>query len=389
MSSKIGLIGKPNAGKSTLFSSITATLVEIANYPFTTVSPNVGVSFIVKDCPEALIGRKCNPNHGSCQNGKRYIPLQIVDVPGLIEGASQGKGMGNQFLQNLADADALIQVFDATDVFKSRNPAEALEKEINDIKREVVAWASGLLSRDWERFSRHADTSHERLESMILKKAGFLGLNETEIHIIISETNLPQKLSLWKDSEFELFVSHMFTKIKPIVHVANKCDLLTAEQLEFIVKNCDNCKLISAEYELALQKALDNGMIKSRIPPFITANNLNEKQKEALKKIEDTLSLPELSRPYEILNDIVENTLDLLVVYPVADDSAWTDKNGNILPDAVLMKNGSTPLDLAYRVHTDIGEGFIKAIDCKTRMVIGKDHVLSDGDIVRIVSKTR
>jgi len=93
-------------------------------------------------------------------------------------------------------------------------------------------------------------------------------------------------------------------------------------------------------------------------------------------------------RPFDILGEIIEKILKLIVVYPVYDDSTWTDKEGNVLPDAFLMQAGSTPLDLAYMVHTDIGEGFIRAIDCKSKMVIGKEHPLKDGDVVRIISKS-
>ncbi len=96
-----------------------------------------------------------------------------------------------------------------------------------------------------------------------------------------------------------------------------------------------------------------------------------------------------ISRPFDILGKIVQDILDLITVYPVYDESTWSDRNGNILPDAFLLKKGSTPLDLAFMVHSEIGEGFIRAIDCKTKMVIGKDHELKEGDVIRIISKTK
>ena len=388
MSSKIGLIGKPNAGKSTLFSAITATSVEIADYPFTTLSPNIGTSFIIRDCPEPLIGKKCSPNHGSCADGKRYIPVQIVDVPGLIEGASQGKGMGNQFLQSLIDAEALIHVFDGFSIFSSDNPKAALKREIEDIWNEVIAWAADLISRDWERFSKKADASGERLEKQLSRKVSSLGIGEGDLRHLLSKTSLPQKLSLWGKDDFDAFSKSLFTFLKPIVNVANKCDLLSDNQLGLIGDSEFKCKLVSAEYELALQKALDHGMIGSRMPPFDRRENLNTQQASALNRIEEFLRKPSISRPFEILDEIVEHVLNLIVVYPVYDESSWTDKNGNVLPDAFMMSKGSTPVDLAYRVHTDIGEGFIRAVDCKTRMVIGRDHELRDGDVIRIVSKS-
>ena len=349
MSFKIGLIGKPNAGKSTLFSAITATEVEIANYPFTTVQPNIGTSFIIRDCPEVLIHKKCTPNHGSCTNGKRLIPVQIVDVPGLIEGASEGKGMGNQFLQSITDASSLILVFDA----------------------------------------KEADSTDERVEKSLIKKVGYLGIDEKSIHDILQIGSLPQKLSLWDHDTIVGFSEIVFSRIKPILPLANKADLLQVDGLMAIRNMFPDIPLISAEYELALQRAVSHGIIRTRIPPFDPTDKATPAQREVLEKIASFLQSEMISRPFDILGNIVQDILDLITVYPVYDEGTWSDRNGNILPDAFLLKKGSTPLDLAFMVHSEIGEGFIRAIDCKTKMVIGKDHVLREGDVIRIVSKTK
>ncbi len=388
MSFKIGLIGKPNAGKSTLFSAITATEVEIANYPFTTVTPNIGTSFIIRRCPEEVIGKKCNPNHGSCSNGNRYIPVQIVDVPGLIEGASEGKGMGNQFLQSITDASALMLVFDMEDAFKSNDVAVSIHKGINDIKDELIKWASSIIARDWERFAKKADSLNEKVEKQLSRKIGSLGLDEKHIHEIMSAGSLPQKLSLWSDDDFRAFADIMFSRIKALVPVANKADLVPPEKINALQKIDVKVFPVSAEYELAIQRALTHGLISSRLPPFKPTDKATQKQVEALNHIEEFISSGIVARPFDILGDIVEKILKLIVVYPVYDDSTWTDKAGNVLPDAFLMQEGSTPLDLAYMVHTDIGEGFIRAVDCRSKMVIGKDHQLKDGDVIRIISKS-
>jgi len=388
LSFKIGLIGKPNAGKSTLFSAITATEVEIANYPFTTVSPNIGTSFIIRRCPEEIIGKKCNPNHGSCSNGNRFIPVQIVDVPGLIEGANEGKGMGNQFLQSITDASALILVFDMNEASKAVDFAASIEKEIKDIKEELIKWASSIIARDWERFAKKADSLNEKVEKQLSRKIGSLGINERDIHEIMSAGSLPQKLSLWSGDDFRTFADIMFSRIKAIVPVANKADLVSHDKINALQKMDVKVFPVSAEYELAIQRALAHGLITSRIPPFNPTQKTTQKQIEALKHIEDFISSGMVVRPFDILGEIIEKILKLIVVYPVYDDSTWTDKEGNVLPDAFLMQAGSTPLDLAYMVHTDIGEGFIRAIDCKSKMVIGKEHPLKDGDVVRIISKS-
>jgi len=388
LSFKIGLIGKPNAGKSTLFSAITATEVEIASYPFTTVAPNIGTSFIIRDCPETLVGKKCTPNHGSCSNGKRFIPVQIVDVPGLIEGASEGKGMGNQFLQSVNDASALMLIFDLSEALKTNDAAGSIEREISDIKEELLKWASSIISRDWERFAKKADSVNEKVEKQLARKIGSLGIDEKDIHAILSAGSLPQKLSLWSGADFRTFADLMFTRIKAIVPVGNKADLVSHDKISSIQQIDPRIFPVSAEYELAVQRALTHGLISSRLTPFIPTEKANQKQVEVLKQIEAFISSGAVARPFDILGEIIEKTLKLIVVYPVYDESTWSDKAGNILPDAFLMQDGSTPLDLAYKIHTDIGEGFIRAVDCKSRMVIGKDHTLRDGDVIRIISKT-
>lgn len=388
MSFKIGLIGKPNAGKSTLFSAITATEVEIANYPFTTVSPNIGTSFIVRKCPEVIIGKKCNPNHGSCNNGNRLIPVQMVDVPGLIEGASEGKGMGNQFLQSITDASALMLVFDMNEASKAEDFGSTIDKDIKDIKEELIKWASSIIARDWDRFAKKADSLNEKIERQLSRKIGSLGIDEKGIHEIMALGSLPQKLSLWSNADFKAFADIMFSRIKAIVPVANKADLVPQEKINALQKLDVKVIPVSAEYELAIQRALAHGLITSRIPPFNPTQKATQKQRDVLERIEDFISSGIVARPFDILGEIVEKVLKLIVVYPVYDDSTWTDKAGNLLPDAFLMQEGSTPVDLAFMVHSDIGEGFIRAIDCKSKMIIGKDHPLKDGDVIRIISKS-
>ena len=389
MSFKIGLIGKPNAGKSTLFSAITATEVEIASYPFTTIQPNIGTSFIIRDCPEVLIHKKCTPNHGSCTNGKRLIPVQVVDVPGLIEGASEGKGMGNQFLQSVTDANSLILVFDAKESFSSKDPEGSISNEIHEIKQEIIRWSSGIIERDWEKFAKKADSTDERVEKSLIKKVGYLGIDEKSIHEILQIGSLPQKLSIWDHDTIVSFSEILFSRIKPVIPLGNKADLLQIDELTAIRKSFPDIYLISAEYELALQRAVSHGIIKTRIPPFDPTDKATPAQREVLEKIDSFLQSEMISRPFDILGKIVQDILDLITVYPVYDESTWSDRNGNILPDAFLLKKGSTPLDLAFMVHSEIGEGFIRAIDCKTKMVIGKDHELKEGDVIRIISKTK
>ncbi len=388
---KIGLIGKPNVGKSTLFSALTKAPVDIANYPFTTLKPNVGIGWLTAKCPESEIRAKCTPREGSCADGTRYIPVEIIDVPGLIPGASEGKGMGNEFLDNIRDSEAIIHVFDAsgktapdgTPLQEGRNPVE----DIETIEGEMIAWMADRIYRDWDKFSRKADASGDRVERILEAKIGTFGIREKQIALILTKGNFPPKLSHWESSHAVTFASLVFRHIKPIIRVANKCDAAPPEYIEEIRKFDSSVYFISGEYELTLEKAMGAGFIDSLKTGFTISGKANQAQRNALEMIRGFLSAPYVTRMDQILSHIVRDVLKYVVAYPVADESTWGDKKGNILPDAFLMPYGTTAHELAFKVHSDIGEGFIKAIDCRTKRAIGKDHIIEDSEVVRIVSK--
>ncbi len=389
---RIGLIGKPNAGKSTLFSALTDIPVEIANYPFTTVKPNLGMSYIRVKCPEGEIGKKCNPREGTCVDGVRHIPVEIIDVPGLIEGASEGKGMGNEFLDNLRNSDALIHIFDPfddTEFSASRDiDLNVLDRSVSSTENEIIVWFSDRMYRDWEKFARKADSTGDRIEVSLHMKLASFGLTEKDISIALTEEFFPGKLSIWDRDDAKRFASIVFRKIKPIVRVSNKTDTLSTEQFSKIRNAYKDTMLISAEFELAITKAYLSKMIDRTDTDFSMSEKASPLQSKALDRIKSFLLVDGVSRAYDILEKISKGLLHHIVVYPVYDDSTWSDKAGNVLPDAFLMPQGSTALDLAYKIHTQIGEGFIRAIDARAHRVVGRDHVLSDGDVIRIVSKS-
>jgi len=387
---KIGLIGKPNAGKSTLFSAITSIDVDIANYPFTTIKPNVGISFVKDKCPEDEINAKCHPREGKCINGTRYIPVEIIDVPGLIEGASEGKGMGNEFLDNVRDADLIINLFDAsgmTDV--EGNPSENKHNPLEDIKfvnNEIINWMNGKISKDWQKFARKEDNSPERLEVKMLQKAATFGLSEKDVSFIMTKESFPDKLIHWTDDDVNRFSEAILKYIKPVFNVGNKSDLMPEDAIKTL-KEKENY-LISAQYELLIEKAFNNGYISSDGFDFAFTDKSGDAQKTIINKIKSKFENGEIMRFYDVLTDIIKS-LGYIVVYPVLDENKWEDKNGNVLPDAYLMKDGDTALDLAYKIHTDIGKNFIRAMNGKTKRVIGKDYKLLNNDVIKIISNSR
>ncbi|WP_298406989.1 YchF-related putative GTPase [Ferroplasma sp.] len=388
---KIGLIGKPNAGKSTLFSAITSIDVDIANYPFTTIKPNVGISFIKDKCPENEITAKCNPREGRCAEGIRYIPVEIIDVPGLIEGASEGKGMGNEFLDNVRDADIIINLFDVSGMTDLEgNLSENKHDPKEDVKfvyREIVNWMNGKISKDWQKFSRKEDNSPERLEVKMLQKAATFGLNEKDVIFIMTKEKFPDKLIHWGNDDINRFSEAILKYAKPVFNIGNKSDLLTEEALKEFSGEETNY-LISAQYELLIEKAFNNGYISSDGNDFTFTAKSGEAQKTVLNEIMLKYKSGSIMRFYDVLTAIIKS-LGYIVVYPVLDETRWEDKNGNVLPDAYLMKEGDTALDLAYKIHTDIGKNFIRAVNGRTKRIIGKDYKLLNNDVIKVISNSR
>ena len=389
---KIGLIGKPNAGKSTLFSAITSIDVDIANYPFTTIKPNVGISFVKDKCPENEINAKCNPREGKCLDGIRYIPVEIIDVPGLIEGASEGKGMGNEFLDNIRDADLIINLFDASGMTDMEgNPSESSHDPLDDIKfvnNEIISWMNGKISKDWQKFARKEDNSPERLDVKILQKAATFGLSEKDVSFIMTKESFPDKLIHWTDNDINRFSEAILKYVKPVFSIGNKLDLLTDDSIKALKERENKMYLISAEYELLIEKAYNNGYISSDGIDFTFTDKSGDAQKTVLNRIKEKYRNEEIMRFYDVLTSIIKS-LGYIVVYPVLDETKWEDKNGNVLPDAYLMKDGDTALDMAYKIHTDIGKNFIRAVNGRTKRVIGKDYKLLNNDVIKIISNSR
>ena len=383
MEFSIGITGKPNAGKSTLFSSLTETVVAIGDYPFTTVEPNKGIAYIKEKCPHLELGKECNPRRGKCLNGIRYIPVEVMDVPGLIEGASQGKGMGNQFMDSLREASAIINLISpVTDEKKLMSPEE-ISHVAEEVENEIFLWFSSRFGSDWERFSKKVSHLSIPDEEKILMKASFFGITLKDVRKILSITKMNDNVSIWGEDQIMEFTKAVLSLIRPIKRVVNKGDLI--EDVQELKKM--GFHVISADYELSIMKAFKSGIIKD-MNTLEAADKASLRQKEALDTIRSSYESGKLHRISDVISQIVKTDLQKIVVYPVYDENKWTDKDGNILPDAFLMEQGDTAEDLAFKIHTDIGRGFIRAINGRTKMVLGRSYELKDGDIIRIVAKT-
>lgn len=364
---KIGIAGKPNSGKSTFFKSATLIDIAIANYPFTTIDANHGIAFVRSICPCTELDTRC----GHCKDGNRFTPIEMIDVAGLVPDAHQGKGLGNEFLDNLREVDAIIDVIDAsgsTDEYGNIVGIGRYDplKEVDFIERELSMWLYNIIHRDWNKISRKM-----RMDGLnvFFDKLASLKINRQDTIDLINKMDLPDEVYRWSDEELMRFSNQLIKKSKPILIVANKVDITPEENIEKLKRLKDkgyNVVLTTAEGELALRLAEKNGIIKY-IPgdkdfEILNIKKLNKKQLNALNLIKDIMRKFGGTGVQEAINTVVFN-LNMIKVYPVENEKKWTDKNGNILPDSFLLKRGSTPRDLAYQVHSEIGESFLFAID--------------------------
>jgi len=389
---QIGLIGKANVGKSTFFSAATETTVASGNFPFTTIEPNVGVAYVQSDC--ACKHFDVKHENPLCINGTRLIPVKLIDVAGLVPGAHEGKGLGNQFLDDARQAEILIHVVDiagTTDIQGqpiSVGQHDPLE-DIAFVQDEFDQWFVDILKREWDKITREIDQKRAKLTDGIAKRFSGLGIKDYQVHTVLQKQGLiSRNPKEWNDSDIENFVKELRQNTKPMIIAANKADL--CKDLDIIKKITDVVVPCSAETELLLRKATKAGMIDYTSGD--TGFKINEEkeipipQQKALDLVNKIFSKIPSTGIQKILNSAVFDSLNLIAVYPVEDESKFTNKEGVIFPDTKLLPQDSTAKDLASLIHADIAKGFLHAIDCKTKQRISGDQKLKHGDVIKIVS---
>jgi ribosome-binding ATPase YchF (GTP1/OBG family) len=390
---QIGLLGKANVGKSTFFSAATETPVPIGNFPFTTIQPNIGVAYVKSDCACKHFGLK--HENQLCVDGIRFIPIKLIDVAGLVPGAHEGKGLGNQFLDDARQAEVLIHVVDiagTTDIQGHSVPAGTHNplEDIEFVQYEFDQWFADILQREWDKITREIEQKRAKLTDGISKRFTGLGIRDYQIQDVLQRLGMISKNPKeWQSSDIYTFVKELRKATKPMIIAANKADL--CKDLD-IVKKISNSIVIpcSAETELLLRRASKAGLVhyKSGDENFSLVENKDilPQQQNALDLVKTVFLKIHSTGIQNILNTAVFDLLKLIVVFPVEDETKLTNKDGDILPDAKLLPKDSTAKDLASQIHADIAKGFLHAIDCKTKQRISGDHKLKNGDVIKIVS---
>nr|MCK4929836.1 redox-regulated ATPase YchF [Nanoarchaeota archaeon] len=395
----IGVVGKPNCGKSTFFKAMTLAEVEIANYPFVTIKPNHGMGFVRIPCVSKEFKVKCKPRLGYCIDNNRFVPVELIDVAGLVPGAHKGKGMGNQFLNDLNQADALIHIIDVSGGTNEKgepvstgtyNPTE----DIKFLEVELDHWYHDILKKGWDKLAKQIQQEHLQVHKVLAKQLSGMGVDEELMESALKKTELKDKSVIqWTDDDLFKLAGFLRKNTKPMIIAANKIDVAGAkDNYDKLIKEFPDEIIVacSSESELALKEAAKHEMIKY-VPgddkfEMIDDSKLNDKQKKGLDFIKNNvLNKSNSTGVQDVLNKAVFELLDHIAVYPVANNKL-TDKDDNILPDCFLVPKKTTALEFAYKVHTDIGDNFVKAINLKTKQPVAKDAPLNNNDVIEIMT---
>ena len=399
---RLGLIGKTNTGKTTFFNSATLSSEEISSYPFTTKSPVTGIGHAITLCVHPEFQVTDNPNNSKCVDGWRYTPIELIDLPGLIKDAWKGKGLGNQFLAIAAQSDALLHVVDASGGIDSTGKITETGKgdpisDFADIEEELIMWFHKILEGNREKVSKLLRSGFD-IQNAIAELYQGIGVTKNHVHEALHDTELLEKdFDNFNMLDSKKFVSQLRKISKPTLIVANKIDVEGADKNFDRLRERYNDSIVipaSGDSEFSLRRAEQKGLIKyspgSEQFEILKSEELNEKQMGALDFIKKGIMGEYMRTGVQFaINMAVFKLLKMNSIYPVANEKTLSDKQGRILPDLILLKDGSTIKDLAREIHTDLTKGLLYGKDLRYNLRLPVDYQLRDRDVVSLVNAVR
>jgi len=399
---KIGLIGKTNTGKTTFFNSSTLSSDEISTYPFTTKKSSTSVGYAITLCVHSEFNVNDNPNNSKCKDGWRYIPIELIDLPGLIKDAWKGKGLGNQFLSIASQSDALLHIVDASGgVDSSGRIAEVGSgdpvSDFADIEEELNMWYQKIFEGNRDKLKKMAESDNDQTNALTQLYQG-MGVKKSHVKEALRITQLEEKIIENYDiKDSKKFSTELRRISKPTLIVANKIDVKGASKNFQRLRERYNDMIVipaSADSELSLRRAEQSELIKyspgSEQFDILRANDLNQKQRDALDFIKSNIMGEYMRTGVQFaINVTVFKLLKMNSIYPVTIPEKLSDKKGRVLPDLILLKDGSTIVDLAKEIHSDLTKGLLYAKDLRYNLRVPTNYQLRDRDVISLVSASK
>jgi len=395
---RIGIIGKTNTGKTTFFNASTLSRTEVSTYPFTTKRPSRATAYVQTICVCRELGVQDRPRNSKCIDGWRFIPVELIDLPGLIKGSWRGRGLGTQFLSVASQADALLHVVDASGSVDgegklTRPGLGSPVSDVYDIEEELTRWFTRIVDKSISKVSRQA--GERAIDRSVFEALAGLKVRLDQIQRSLRETDLVDvELKRWKDDDIERFAVKIREISKPTMIIANKMDLPYAEEnYKRLGQEFGRALVIpcSADAELALRRAEENGHIRY-VPgeetfQVLAPTKLTPEQSRALAYVQQRVFTRWIRTGVQFaLNSCVFKLLNMNCVYPVEDQTKFSDKKGNVLPDVILVPYNATLSDVAGHVHSELAQTMIHGIDARTGVRLPADYIVRDRDVIKVVA---